>query len=630
MSTAPTTPDASETPAPTPAPTPPPAQTPPTPTPAASGDQASWQQAAQPVATQDAATSSATIPGQPAPSYTPPPVVVTSQKPGGILGVMDGILGALTGTTKPEIGTDQEGNKYVKQTSLTHGQQWTRIAGEAIQGAAAGLAAGKGAGNMGRAAEAGVQAGQQDAQQQQQQEKDMTAEARQQNLDNANNQMLRQNMAEQAWRATRLKVEATHQDVQFAEGQVDRLVKEGGTVLGTAEHPGDIGGILKVNPDVMHDMIVKHQIEIMPHYNEDGSAGGITVVKMPTGYRTTMLPAGATFHTFDQTTGQYVEHKSADPMTAGERDDYEHAAGIAQQKFASDKQSAALKAAQTASATATANATTAKLPSEIRASNARADASEATAAKDRTLTGTGPGGSSPLVDSIGTGKIAPERMAYLLSRNPELLTAVTQKYPDFDGSKVGSYPAVYKEFTSTKKGTAGGALNAGGTALKHLKELDALNTVASHVPGTSAYVKYMNKADTLSTELAAFYGDSTIPAIQHIKSTLTTQVPGGRHGAITTQAQSMGDKFDSFEQQWKNAAPSSAYEAPMPNVDKDAKNARAALDPRYHARMVGEQLAAPGAGQAATIKQGEPTAVAADGKTTLVVRNGQWVPAQHQ
>jgi hypothetical protein len=126
-----------------------------------------------------------------------------------------------------------------------------------------------------------------------------------------------------------------------------------------------------------------------------------------------------------------------------------------------------------------------------------------------------------------------------------------------------------------------------------LRELQDLNTVASHIPGTKAYVAYQNKADTLSTELASFYGDTTIPAIASIKSTLTTQVPGGRNAAIRTQAQSMGDKFNSYQQTWDNAAPSKAYEAPMPQIDKEAKEARAALDPRYHAQLVAEQQGAP-------------------------------------
>jgi hypothetical protein len=197
----------------------------------------------------------------------------------------------------------------------------------------------------------------------------------------------------------------------------------------------------------------------------------------------------------------------------------------------------------------------------------------------------GPDGSG-LVDSIGTGKIAMDRLAYLVAKNPALLESVTAKYPDFDGSKAGAYVNAYKDFTSSKAGSAGGALNAGGTALGHLQELKALNTVGSHIPGTPAHNAYMNKVDTVATELAKFYGDSTVSGIGAIRSTLASNLPGTRDAAIKTQAQSMGDKFDAYQQTWDNAAPSKAYEAPMPQISQKAMEARAALDPNYHAAQV--------------------------------------------
>jgi len=101
---------------------------------------------------------------------------------------------------------------------------------------------------------------------------------------------------------------------------------------------------------------------------------------------------------------------------------------------------------------------------------------------------------------------------------------------------------------------------------------------------------------------------------------LGATMPGSRHAAIVTQAQSMGKKFDNYEQTWKNAAPSANYEAPMPNVSQAAIEARAALDPNYRSRAV--MQAAP-----VTVQSGEPTAKSATGET-LVVRNGQWVPAK--
>lgn len=189
-----------------------------------------------------------------------------------------------------------------------------------------------------------------------------------------------------------------------------------------------------------------------------------------------------------------------------------------------------------------------------------------------------------LVDQIGTGHVVPERLAYLLTRNPALVGAVGAKYPNWNSSKAQAYPSVYKEFTSTKKGTAGLALNSGSTALVHLAELRSLNTPESHIYGTPAYTAYKNKTDTLATELATFYGDTTIPAIDSIKSTLMSTLPGNRNAAIVTQAQSMGDKFDSYEQTWNNAAPSPYFQSPMPGISAKAMAARASLDPAYAKR----------------------------------------------
>lgn len=196
------------------------------------------------------------------------------------------------------------------------------------------------------------------------------------------------------------------------------------------------------------------------------------------------------------------------------------------------------------------------------------------------------GSGGNLVDAIGTGKIAVDRLGYMIAKQPGLLQAVEQKYPDFDSSKAGAYVSAYKDFTSSKSNSAGGALNAGGTALGHLQELSNMNTVASHIPGTPSYNAYMNKVDTVSTELAKFYGDSTVSGIGAIRNTLASTLPGTRQAAIQTQAQSMGDKFDAYQQTWDNAAPSKAYEAPMPGISQSAMNARAALDPNYRAKAV--------------------------------------------
>jgi hypothetical protein len=194
------------------------------------------------------------------------------------------------------------------------------------------------------------------------------------------------------------------------------------------------------------------------------------------------------------------------------------------------------------------------------------------------------------VDAIGTGHIAPERMSYLLARNPQLLDAVMQKYPDFDSSKAESYQHTYRDFTSGKTSQA---LNNGATALNHLNDLSALNTPASHIPHTNAWTAYQNQLDTVVSELGKFYGNDTIPGLAGYRKTLDTTLPGNRAAAIHQQAHAMGEKLDSYEQEWSNAAPSAAYQAPMPGISDKAKAARAALDPTWTPQGHGQKIDLP-------------------------------------
>jgi len=192
------------------------------------------------------------------------------------------------------------------------------------------------------------------------------------------------------------------------------------------------------------------------------------------------------------------------------------------------------------------------------------------------LTSTG----ASMVDEIGTGKMALGRLDYILARKPQVLQAVAAKYPDFDSSKVKSYIDAYKDFTTGKTSQQ---INAGAIALQHLKQLKDINDgnpTTVHIAGTEAYNKFHNLLDTVTDELVTFYGEpKTNEVINAKKSTLGALV--NRDAAISEQAKAMGVRMDEMEQRWKNAAPSSAYQAPMPGMSAAAKKARAALDPEY-------------------------------------------------
>jgi hypothetical protein len=305
-------------------------------------------------------------------------------------------------------------------------------------------------------------------------------------------------------------------------------------------------------------------------------------------------------------------------MLRSEIDQYNTAAGNAAAKFRSDQAEEQLKIAnkkkaeqettaseqelpgkieETKARTEEARANASKVPSEIAKNWGDAHAADAKAIDDAEANGQGPQGEA-LVDAIGKGQMPVGRLAYILARKPELLAATVKKYPDFDGSKIDSYVKAYQDFTSGKSSVQ---LNAGGTALTHLANLERLNTDDAYIPGTAANKAYLNQAATLATELAKFYGDATIPAIDKIYKSLT----GIQRGtAISTQATSMSKKMDEYRQQWVNAAPSAIYEAQMPRLDPEAEQARKHFDPQYRDWAAQQQQQQP---NPAATPQAQPT-----------------------
>ncbi len=628
----------------------PPQQSPPP----ASGGASGWEQAAAPptqaqvanvgndvqnaVSPTPSAQSDTTVPQEQA-----PPLVLTPQKPGGLAGIVEGIANVLVGKTQPELATDQNGNTYVKQQGLTRGQQWMRVGEEALRGAGAGWAAGRGR-NPGAALNAGVQQGEQIGAQRQQQETDLqgqadkqNAAARQAKLDQFNTVMLKQKMIQNQFDLTHMQHRATQDDLDFEKARIADEEKMGSAFLGTYTGLNSLPDVEKAHPEVIKKFMNTNDVQVIPHIDPTtGQHDGVSIYLRRPGQGDQLLPPGTTFATAKLgDDGHYTlgTAQTSEPMSQNEIDQLNNAAHTK----VGQQQTELATLAHTQAQTAAANATASEAPSVIaknraQTANSYADANKNNAEATETRSKADQAADPTLVDGIGTGHLAPERMAYLLSRNPALLDAVMKKYPDFDGGRAAQYPQIYKEFTSTKSGTAGSAINAGASALEHLKNLQDLNTMKSHIYGTPAYNAYHNQLDTLAPELAKFYGDATIPAIAALKNTLGATLPGNREAAIRTQVQSMGKKLDNYEQQWRNAKPSASYEAEMPQMTDEAKEARASLDPNYRARLVNQQLPpqqqqAPQGGNG--VRPGEPTAKAADG-STLVVRNGQWVKAQAQ
>ena len=584
----------------------------------------------QPLATTDT-PATGELPKHTQPAYQPPVVLTPHQNP--LMRVINSALDALTGGTQPQMATGSDGQKYVKQVVPGRGAQWMRLGAEAIQGAAAGLAHGKGAGNMGKGAEAAVNAGIGDSQRQQQQEADMNDEARKENLANQNHQMLVMNMAEQAWRQTRLQVEANQNDVKFAQGQEDRLTGEGGTVLGTAAHPWDIGGILKVNPDVMKEMVQNGTIRTVPNYDADGKPAGVKVIQMPSGQDKTELPAGSVFHTFDPIKGEYVEHHSTDVMTARERDGYDTAASVAAAKFASDKREADLK-----------HQDIELKKQQVKTSKAEETAHYATANKDKAAT-----------DKIKSGSQLPDG-----TPNPRFETLAQALY---DGDIL---PADLKREAKganlDPNEVMGRAVEIGKASGKPFSEsiiqqehkfasnvktqaaLDGIDRIIGK-PGEQG-AGYMNQMlDAAEKAGLGPYGGINAASLAILRNLPGDTVAKNFQTAVSETRRSIAGLIGNpvlggsdSDKKLEQADEMLGDKPTMDNLKGAAALLKTALETQRNSMTQSNRFLAKryGGGQqqaakptAVTIIPGEPTAKAADG-TPLVVRNGAWIPAQPQ
>lgn len=257
----------------------------------------------------------------------PEPPVVTSTKPGGIMGLVNSLRDALSGKTRPEIGTDQYGQAYVKQVTPSGGAKWAKIAAQAAVGAARGFAAGRG-NNPGAAVAAGVDQGAKFADQRQQQQQDMSVEARQQNLERANNQLLTQKIAEQAMAAKRLGLQGTREAIEFSEHQQDWMAAraegnapveytdQAGNPTTTVSNVKDAAQMMIQTPGFHENHIQQGLMQPVQLYDKDGKANGFAVYQMKAGTNEEMLPAGQTVYHYDGVNDKLVPQQTSQPMKA--------------------------------------------------------------------------------------------------------------------------------------------------------------------------------------------------------------------------------------------------------------------------------------------------------------------------
>lgn len=510
-------------------------------------------------------------------------------------------MSALGGANETAVtGYDPDtGKAIVSQTSKRPSDQWKQI----ISGALTGLAAGggqTGPGSTLRRFGAGYQAGQQ-KQDQLAEEKNKFAQQQFENEQRAATEKANRSLLGTQILTNRFKLEQERikaQDDQINSlNEWEKAVKTapGAKDKGTFNNIQDAMKAVEDDP-MMHD---DHAHGFATYHSNivDGEVKGVRAAIMqpdwfdqltdqdhdimvktgvdkdgkPT-YFTHTLPAGST------TNNKWITQTMAQDKAQSDQD-----LKAAQAKADVDKAQAAVDRATTLTDL---NAAHAQLY-EAQAELAKYQAGGGVKLSNRAgvLPGETP---DSLVESIGTGHMQLDRLGYLAAKNPELLKAVVEKYPDFDNTKVAAYVQTAKEFASTKMTNAGGQMQSAGTALKHLYHLSQLNTKNSIIPGTEDYKRYQTQLNVLADELAKFYGTNTKEAREKFSGNLDSIFPGNRTAAMQEQAHAMGEKLDSLEQQWNQAAPSAAYRPKMPQIDDLAKTARAYFDPRYHQRFGAE------------------------------------------
>jgi len=589
-----------------------------------------------------AAAQSPPVPPQTAPAAPTAPAPAAGPESWGSK-VYHGVLNALGGSSDVSLARDPATGKMVATAVKSGpGQQWKRIISGALSGFGAASQVAPGPGQMMRGAGAGVNAGMQkaeDANKEKTKQANENFEAQQKAAtSDAQNALLSHQITQLAYTLGRAQVAASEQDLARESDFIKNIADGGNGSTDMGVFP-DFASVVKAFREMpqMHDHQAQGKLVTTLHTDANGKIDGVHAALVTSDWLAAKIPNDLPLHTATIEDGKLVEKTFTIPAGTLTGDQYvklvmgqtkdsldQHAKDADEQRKDEDLK---LKKSRTTAENAESYASAGEHSAKAAQANAIAS-----------------GGGDAAVDLIGRGQMDVKNMAYLLGRNPAMADEIAKRYPGFDSSKVSAYANTYKEFTSLKNGSPGQALNAGATVLKHLRRLSQLNTKESHIPGTNDYTAYQNQLGTLVPELGRFYGNDTIPGLASYRDTLGSTLPGNRQKAIETQAHAMGEKFDSFVQSWRNAAPSAAYQAKMPGIDPEAIDALKTLNPLYPESKTAElmnlragmeagaqstQQPAAQPGALVKITPGEPQAMSADGVTPLVVRGGQWVPAQH-
>lgn len=525
--------------------------------------------------------------------------------------VYHGILNALGGSHDVTFDRDPATGKMTAHSTISQpGEQWKRIISGALTGYAGAQAAGtQGPGGAMRGAAGGIMAGERQVEQQYQQKRGEANEDLQTQqataLNNARTSMLTHQVAESSWRLQHEQQQADQEDVDRVNA-FQQILQDGGpgtTDLGTFKSPTDAFKFAASYRQIHQDH-ANGRVFMVPDISGSGKKGGVRAAIVTPDWQSSPTTRDYKF-TIQQPGDDGQLHDEDVTIPAGTKNSVmmQWVMASAADKNKRDLDAAEQKTRQQTAASEAGLRTAQSAAEYARADEERSQAllNQAKAAAKDTDVDWGPGGDKGF-NSWHDKNVTPalgKETIYRLSSN------------------------VYNEYQQLRK--QGKDFPTGAQSVQML---------ANHISGTFGNVKGARiTKDLIEQHMGARnISDSAKVAIQNLTS-------GGKLSPAQWDAffSMIGQSRD---ETWRSILDDAqALGRPLDYIAFPADlRARWGIGQGRVGQPLAPQAAAPAAGaagqgggaaaQPVKIQSGESTAIAADGKTTLVVRNGQWVPAQ--
>lgn len=231
------------------------------------------------VATDPGQPSTAMIAGQPNPAYQDPEIAMASVHHNWLGKILDSV-GTILGGDKTIVATKHpDGSISVEHNPSTSSEKWGRVAQAALGGAARGMAAGQGPGGAGKAFAAGAEAGLKQPQQALDAANSEAANMSQQQLRNAQNIALNQQIFKTSWDNSHLDADYLQKQSTEALAQAKAMEDIHAVPIATGIKNGaEVVQYGKTNPAAVGSHLGKDGSML---YNIPDGHGGVNVYQIP-------------------------------------------------------------------------------------------------------------------------------------------------------------------------------------------------------------------------------------------------------------------------------------------------------------------------------------------------------------